>query len=79
MAETHRVSRPSAPPFRHRPAPKPRPRHPDSYAAPLRLPLDETQDLRPPEPVVPEPVVKAEAVREKTVLEAAQERPVAQR
>lgn len=79
MAETQRVSPSSAPPLRHRPAPKPRPRHPHSYAAPLRLPLDETQDLRPPEPVVPEPVVKTEAVWEKPVMEAVQERPVVKR
>lgn len=68
MAETQRVSRPSAPPLRHRPAPKPRPHHPTAYAAPLRLPLDETQDLRPPEPIAPEPVIKAEAVQERPVV-----------
>jgi hypothetical protein len=28
--------------------PKPRPRHPSSYAAPLQLPVDETEDLKPP-------------------------------
>ncbi len=73
MAETQRASRPPAPPLRQQPAPKPRPRHPHSYAAPLRLPLDETQDLRPPEPVVAEPIAKAETVREIS-LEPAGER-----
>lgn len=58
MAETQRVSRASSPPLRQRPAPKPRP---PRYAAPLRLPLDETQDLRPPAP----PAVEPEAVQEK--------------
>ena len=74
MAETQRASRPPAPLFRHGPAPKPHLRHPTSYAAPLRLPLDETQDLRPPEPAVPGPAAEAEAVRE-----TPQERPVAKR
>ena len=60
MAETQRVSRPPVPPLRHRPAPKPRPHHPASYAAPLWLPLDETQDLRPSAPAV-----EPEAVQEK--------------
>lgn len=73
MAETQRVSRPSAPPLRHRPVPKPRPCHPVSYAAPLGLSLDETQDLRPPEPIA-----KAEAVQERP-RKAAEERPVAKR
>lgn len=40
MAEPQRASLISAP----HPAPKPRPR----YAAPLQLPMDDTQDLRPP-------------------------------
>lgn len=78
MAETQRVSQPPSPPLRQRPAPKPRPRHPASHAAPLRLPLDETEDLGPPEPAVPEPAVKVETVPEKP-LEATGERPVAKR
>ena len=60
MAETQRVSQLSAPPLRQRPAPKPRPGRSERYATPLQLPLDETQDLRPPAPAV-----EPEAVQEK--------------
>ena len=70
MAEIQRAPRPSAPLLRQRPAPKPHPRHPVHYATPLRLPLDETQDLKPPAPPAREP----KAVQEKP-QEAAQERP----
>jgi hypothetical protein len=70
MAETQRAPRPSAPPLRQRPAPKPRPRHPYRYATPLQIPLDETQDLRPPEPAV-----EPEAGQEKPQEPAARERP----
>lgn len=57
MAETQRVA---SSPVSSRPAPKPRPRHPVRYNPPLRLPQDETQNLRPaavepPRPAVSEP------------------------
>jgi hypothetical protein len=64
MAETQRVSRASSPPLRQRPAPKPR--HPP-YAVPLRLPLDQTQDLRPPAPTV-EPEAVQEEPQERHAL-----------
>ena len=65
QVESQPWPKPSAPPdlpllLRQRPAPKPRPRHPARYATPLRLPLDETQDLKPPAPAV-----EPEAVQEK--------------
>jgi hypothetical protein len=46
MAEAQRIASPLVPEARPRPLPKLP--HPVRYAAPLRLPLDETQDLRPP-------------------------------
>jgi hypothetical protein len=52
MAETQRVA---SSPVSSRPAPKPRPRHPVRYNPPLRLPLDETQNLRPPGVAAVEP------------------------
>ena len=51
MAEAQRIASPLVPEARPRPVPKPP--HLAHYAAPLRLPLDETQDLR---PSVAEPV-----------------------
>lgn len=63
MAEPQRAS--SLPAASARP--KPRPRHPSLYAAPLRLPLDETQDLGPPvqatEPADPTPPAEEESPR----------------
>jgi hypothetical protein len=46
MAEAQRIASPLVPEARPRPVPKLP--HPARHAAPLRLPLDETQDLRPP-------------------------------
>jgi hypothetical protein len=62
MAEIQQVSSPSLAPARRQGNPRPRLPHPPRYNAPLRLPLDETQDLRPPlreeeasRPVAPQP------------------------
>ena len=63
MAEPERASCLTAPSPRSRP--KPRPPHPSRYAAPLRLPLDETQDLRPPGWVIdhlPAPPIEPESL-----------------
>ena len=51
MAEPQRASSPAADPAR----PKPRPGRPSRYAAPLRLPIDDTQDLSPPGYAPPHP------------------------
>jgi hypothetical protein len=48
MAETQRASASPSPAARPRRAPKTRPPHPTRYAAPLRLPVDETENLMPP-------------------------------
>jgi len=65
MAEPQRASSLDVAASRLHRAPKPRPPHPSRYAAALRLPLDETQDLTPSahlgpparmaEPASPEP------------------------
>jgi len=69
MAEPQRASLISAP----HPAPKPRPR--PRYAAPLQLPIDDTQDLRPPAPEAkPEP---RQAVDEKPAIVRARSSPPA--
>jgi hypothetical protein len=48
MAETRRISSATPPAAPRRGAPRPRLPHPPSHNAPLRLPLDETHNLRPP-------------------------------
>lgn len=70
MAEPQRVS--TSPALHRRPVPKPRPRHPTRQAAPLRLPLDETQDLRPSTPALPASTASPPEPRQ-----TAEERPAA--
>jgi hypothetical protein len=63
MAEPQHASLISAP----HPTPKPRPR--PRYATPLQLPIDDTQDLRPPAPEAkPEPWEARQAVEEKPAI-----------
>ncbi|HEV2852697.1 MAG TPA: hypothetical protein VHC97_07830 [Thermoanaerobaculia bacterium] len=74
MAEPQRVSSPAT---LHRPAPKPRPRHPTRYAAPLRLPLEETQDLSPSAPRGEAPLVPVVEAGAPGPRKTAEERPAA--
>jgi hypothetical protein len=72
MAEPQRAS---SPPL-HRPAPKPRPRHPNRHATPLRLPLEDTQDLSPSVPQGEAPPAPVET-RAPEPRKTAEERPAA--